>query len=58
MRGLFDPVVRQILNLVEQQVNEAKENQNALIDVFTPIYLLSSREANLQTAHCSCGWVR
>ncbi|KAH9223806.1 Hsp70 family protein-like protein [Leptodontidium sp. 2 PMI_412] len=32
MQGLFDPVVDQIINLVEQQVNEAKENQNAVID--------------------------
>lgn len=36
MQGLFDPVVDQIINLVEQQVNEAKENQNAVIDVFSP----------------------
>ncbi|KAG4415113.1 hypothetical protein IFR04_011750 [Cadophora malorum] len=32
MQGLFDPVVRQVLNLVEQQVIETKENQNAVID--------------------------
>ena len=57
MQGLFDPVVRQVLNLVEQQVIETKENQNAVIDVFAPIYLLYTREVNLQTANCSCGRV-
>ncbi|KAK0103678.1 hypothetical protein ONS95_005688 [Cadophora gregata] len=32
MQGLFDPVIDQIVNLVEQQVKEAKENRKKAID--------------------------
>jgi hypothetical protein len=33
MQSLFDPVISEITNLVAQQVKEAKERKNAVIDV-------------------------
>jgi len=32
MQSLFDPVIKEITNLVSQQVKEAKEKKNAVID--------------------------
>ena len=33
MLSLFDPVIAEITNLVSQQVREANEKKNAVIDV-------------------------
>jgi hypothetical protein len=33
MQSLFDPVISEITTLVGQQVKEAKEKKNAMIDV-------------------------
>jgi hypothetical protein len=33
MQSLFDPVIAEITNLVSQQVEEAKEKKDAVIDV-------------------------
>ena len=35
MQSLFDPVIAEITNLVGQQVREAKERKNAVIDVLS-----------------------
>lgn len=33
MQALFDPVMRKIVKLVEQQVNEARNKKKAIINV-------------------------
>jgi len=33
MQGLFDPVIKEIINLISQQVEEARKKQKVIINV-------------------------
>jgi hypothetical protein len=39
MKGLYDPVVAEITNLLAQQVDDVKRTKNAYIDVFANLCL-------------------
>jgi hypothetical protein len=61
MKGLFDPVVAEITNLLAQQVEDVKRTKNAYIDVFATIVKTSIFKPLLifycLPAHHPCWWI-
>jgi hypothetical protein len=59
MQSLFDPVIKEITNLVGQQVREAEAKRHAAIDVLYFFQITSTEENNTNfrdVANNSCRW--